>query len=57
MWEWRAGVIIAVNDWVRANGTLVDPARWWPGVSAASTRGLQLYDLKRRGDLVPVRRD
>lgn len=64
----------AVSDWIRANGTLVDQALWWPGASAGPsqegdgggtparraagyTGGLQLYDLKRSAELVPVRRD
>jgi 4-amino-4-deoxy-L-arabinose transferase-like glycosyltransferase len=73
----RMGAITAgkaVTDWIRANGTLVEPGLWWPGASAAlsadedaggpptrraagSTGGLQLYDLKRSAELVPVRRD
>ena len=46
----------AVNDWMRANGTLVDPALWWPGISTASTRGLELYDLRPGDGIVPIRR-
>jgi 4-amino-4-deoxy-L-arabinose transferase-like glycosyltransferase len=47
----------AVNDWIRTNGTLVDSALWWPGTSTGSTRGLELYDLRRGVGIVPVRRD
>jgi 4-amino-4-deoxy-L-arabinose transferase-like glycosyltransferase len=40
-----------IAEWVRANGTLVDPARWRP--SALDTgRGLRLYDLRSDAGLV-----
>jgi hypothetical protein len=40
-----------IAEWVRAHGTLVDPARWRP--SALDTgRGLRLYDLRSDAGLV-----
>lgn len=59
---WRPGgetANLAVAEWIRANGTIVDPALWRADVAGGAARpgrlriaGMQLYDLRPSPGLV-----